>query len=315
MTSKHDILKPKYRLSKAHSDHSDGECGIEEDLTIGVAFRCSDGIVLAADRWRKKGDSGTYVTKVRSFKPRKDLIGAMVGAGVSDFIDAAFDRVDEALKDGMTLLEARRAIDRVRRTIYKEDIQPIAEHDEEPRFSFLVALWSRKGGFCLLSGTSRAPASAVHDRNYKAIGKGAPLANCLVKTFYSSDGFWEGSCEEAALISTMTLKLVKDFVEGCEGRTNIIAVMENRLSNPRSSHAVEEAEDCFVGFFEILRQVFSNLTLRQDSDSFYDEQFRLLKSNLQRFAADHCQNPLLVRRFPREEKTRHTSQGQECTRI
>jgi hypothetical protein len=49
---------------------------------------------LAGDRLRKKGDSGTFVTKVRAFKPRKNLFGAMVGAGTAGFIDAVYDGIN-----------------------------------------------------------------------------------------------------------------------------------------------------------------------------------------------------------------------------
>jgi hypothetical protein len=205
----------------------------------------------------------------------------MVGAGHSRFIDALYDRINGALNGSMTLFKARLAIDNARRKMYGEDITLVGKNNDEPHFTFLIALWSRKDGFQLLSGTSDAPTSIVEDDRYVAIGTGAPLANCLVKTFYSLDG----TCEEAALISTMALKLVKRFVPGCGGGTNIIAVMQGALARPRSVRARKEVEDRFLGFF------------------------RSSRISLRKFVRCHCQNPLLVRRFPREEKTRHISQG------
>lgn len=303
MTSKRDILRPKCRLGKEHPDE-DWESP-EEDLTIGIGFRCSDGIVLAGDCFRKKGDFGTSVTKVRSFRFRKNPLGAMVGAGTSRYIDPTFDRFNDALKDSMGLKEARLTIDNERRRLYEEDMERSAdENNGEPHFSFLLALWGRKDGVQLLSGTSDAPTSIV-DESYKAIGKGAPLARCLVETFYSL----EGTCEEAALISVMVLKLVKGFVEGCEGKTNIIAVMENGLFRPKSSHAVKEVEDSFVGFFGIVRQMLSNLVLRDDPDEFYGRESDKLRTDLQNFVYDRHQSPFLVRRFPREKKAKYPSQG------
>jgi hypothetical protein len=181
----------------------------------------------------------------------------------------------------MTLLKAKEAINNVRQRVYEKEMKPtFDENAENPHFSLLVALWSRKDGFQLLLGESNKPMSIVAEDNYKSIGTGAPLANCLVKTFYSLDG----TCEEAALISAMALKLVKRFVPGCGGGTNIIAVIDGGLAKPRSVRARREVEDRFLEFFKSLR------------------------IDLQKFIS-HRQNPLLVRRFPREEKARHISQG------
>jgi 20S proteasome alpha/beta subunit len=216
----------------------------EEDLTIGIAFRCNDGIVLAGDRFRKKGDSsGTLVTKVRIITPRKDLIGAMVAAGASRYIDAVRDRFDRALRAVETLEEAQDVIDRTCQDIYREYMK--SDEGKEPHFSFLIALWNSKEGFRLLLGESGAPTSIIEDENYKAIGKGASLANCLVNTFYSL----EGTCEDAAFISVMAVKLVNEFVDGCDGGTNIIAVMEKGIARPRSASRRQELEDCFLEFF------------------------------------------------------------------
>lgn len=296
MINKYDILRPKCRRSKLHPDEDFTK---EEDLTIGMAFRCTDGIVLAADRLRTKGEFGTFVTKVRRFTPRKNLVGALVGAGRSAFIGATYDRINGALKDQMTLPEAKDAIDGVRRKMYEDDIKPQSGEDE-PHFSLLVALWSREGGFELLSGESDAPMSVIEEDNYKAIGSGAPLANCLVNTFYTLDG----SCEDAALISAMTIKLVKRYIDDCGGGTNIVAVTENGLATPRSTRAIEQVENCFLGFFDVLREVFSSLTLQDKSDW---KEFQKLRSGLQEFLEGHRRSPLLVRRFPREKKKEYAS--------
>lgn len=260
-----------------------------EDLTIGVAFRCSDGIVLAGDRFRKKGDSGTLITKVRRFTRRRGLTGAMVGAGPSGFIDAAFDKINEALEDNMTLKDAKGAIDdiRLRGSIYKEDINHISE---KPYFEFLVALWSRSDSFELFSGTSTAPLSVVRG-NYEAIGTGAPLANCLVKTFYSL----KGSCEQAALISVMTIRLVNKFIEWCNGGPNIVAIMKGGLvKRPRSISARKSFEKFFIRIFDSLKQIFSNLTLREGPDKFYRSKFQLLRADLQKCVEDQRRHPLLI---------------------
>jgi hypothetical protein len=196
----------------------------------------------------------------------------MVGAGTAGFIGAMYDGINEVLTGNMTLLKAKKAINSVRRRIYEEEMKPtFDENAENPHFSLLVALWSRKDGFQLLIGESNKPMSIVAEDKYKSIGKGAPLANCLVRTFYSLDG----TCEEAALISAMALKLIKRFVPGCGGGTNIIAVMEKGLARLRSVPARMEVEDRFLGFF------------------------KLVKTDLRKFIEINHEDALLIRRTPR----------------
>ena len=171
MTNKSDILRLKCRLGKVSFD---GEC--EEDLTIGVAFRCSDGILLAGDRLRtKKNDIGRFVTKVRAFKSRNNLLGAMVGAGTSRYIDPVHDWFDRALRDGMTLDAAQKAIDKACRKM-RNNYMRRGDDEEEPHFSFLLALWNRKEGFRLLLGASDAPPNVVKDRYAKR-----HMPNCLIR--------------------------------------------------------------------------------------------------------------------------------------
>jgi len=274
MTSKDDILRQRCRLRKVDFNH---EC--EEDLTIGIGFRCSDGIVLAGDRLRtKKNDIGRFVTKVRDFKFRKNLLGAMVGAGTSRYLDPAHDWFDRALKNGMSLNAAQEAIDKACKKM-RNDYMRRSGDEEEPHFSFLLALWNRKEGFRLLLGASDAPLSVVED-HYATIGKGASLANCLVGTFCPPNG----TCQDGALISAMVVRLVKRFVTGCGGGTNIIAVMEGGLAKPINKAARKRSEEHFLKFFEPVRV------------------------DLRKFIRRECQSPLLVRRFPREEKTRRSLQ-------
>jgi hypothetical protein len=267
-------------MSKCSSDKPNFE-EREEDLTIGTAFRCSDGIVLSGDRFRKRGDSGVLVTKVRPFTPRKNLFGAMVAAGASRYIDPAHNRFDRSLENGMTLEEAQDAIDKTCQKIYREYME--SDKSKEPHFSFLIALWESRDGFRLLRGESDAPTTIIEDERYMAIGKGAPLANCLVNTLYSLNG----TCEQAALISLMTVKLVNEFVDGCDGGTNIIAVMEKGLARPKSVSVTKEVEDHFLSFFN------------------------MLKADLRKFIEN--EDTFLIRRTPRrhidEEKMQHASEA------
>ena len=281
MTNKSGILRQKCRLGKVDFD-DDGEC--EEDLTIGIGFRCSNGVLLAGDRLRTtRNDVLKFVTKVRGFSPRKGLYGAMVGAGSSGYLDAVCERFNGRLKAGMTVGKARSAIDEACKQMYETYMK--SGDGDEPHFSFLLALSCRKGGFQLFQGASGVPLSAVED-NYTSIGKGAALANCLVRTLYSWDvTCLDITCEEAACVSAGVIRLVKRYVSGCGGGTNIIAVMPEGLVRPESVRARKEVEEHFLKFFKPVRV------------------------DLQKFIRRECQNPLLVRRFPREEKTGRGSQS------
>jgi hypothetical protein len=269
MTNKHGILWEKCLRGKWNPEQAFEHT--EEDLTIGIAFRCNDGIVLAADRLRMRGYFGSHVTKVRSFKPRRNFVGAMVGAGDSGYIDVAFTRLNAVLTDGMSLANARTAIDHELLKLHEERIRRGIKHDEL-EFTLLLALWSRNGGFELFSGGSNTPVHVV-DRIYTSIGVGRDLADILVKTFNPLKR--PLSCQGAAIISAVTIKFVKLLVPGCGGGTNIVAVMKDGLATPKSAKGRRAIEGHFLEFFATAHQ---------------------------RFVEQHRKDPFLVRRFPREEK-------------
>jgi hypothetical protein len=298
MTSKSDILVSKCRLSEnSYPDEDFAEN--EEDMTLGVGFRCKDGILIAGDMQRTKGQSAQFVTKVQEFSHYEDFSGVFIGAGSSSCVDMMFSDIENLLHDFIPLKKIIRAIDEVSGRVYKKHEKlPARAKKKEPRFSSLIGLWSQEEGCKLILAGFDTPAHVVN-ADYKSIGSGALLADCLVKTFYSRRRF-DGSCEDAAIISAMVLKLVKEFDPSCGGGTNIIAVMnDGTLVTPKSGRATEHVEEWFGKFLDTLKQIFSSVSVKQDFKEIYGEALGTLKSDLKTLVEEHHQNPLLIRRFPR----------------
>jgi hypothetical protein len=293
MTTERGTLEQKCQSSKLRLDEDE----YEGDMTIGIGFHCKDGLLIAGDRQRNKGDSARSVTKVREFGFREGLSGVFVGAGTSSCIEMMFDEINDNLQDYMPLQEIMRIVDRASRTIYEKHVK-MPGREKKPRFSMLVGLrsWSGKEPCALISAASDSPARVI-DAAYKTIGSGSQVANFLIGSFYP---YFAGSCEDAALVSVMAIKAAKDFDPSCGGGTDIIGLLDDgTLVKPKNSRAVASLEDHFLNFLDYLKPMFSHVWGGQDFGSDFDKSAHDLKADLKKFRKEHHQDPLLIRRFPR----------------
>jgi hypothetical protein len=263
-------------------------------MTIGIGFRCKDGILIAGDRQRSKGDSARSVTKVKEFDPREGLSGVFIGAGTSSCVEMTFDEINASLQDHMPVKEVMKATDDATKEVYKKHIK-LPGRKKDPSFSMLIGLWSwsGKGGCTLIKASADSPAREVGGA-YKTIGSGAQVANLLIGIFYPH---FDGYCEDAAIISIIAVKMAKEYDPSCGGGTNIIGLLEDgTLVKPKNSRAVVALEDRLMSFFDALKPMFS---LGQDSGGDFDESANNLKADLEKFKREHRGDSLLVRRFPR----------------
>jgi hypothetical protein len=298
MTSKDDILVSKCQ-------YPDEEDDLEEDMTIGIGFRCRDGIIIAGDRQRNKGDSARSVTKVKEFDFRERLSGVFVGAGTSSCVEMVFDEINNSLKGGMQIKEVQKAVDEASKEIYKRHSR-LPGKKKDPHFSMLIGLWSEEEDFALLSAASDTPARIVND-SHRSIGSGSRVADCLIGIFYPH---FDGYCEDATLISVMAIKMAKEYDPSCGGGTNIIGLLEDAtLVKPKNSRAVVALEDRLLNFLDSLKPMFSHGSEGQDFSRDFDESTQDLKADLKKFRKEYRRDPLLVHRFPRPFSKSHFEQA------
>src|SRR6266568_8795658 len=221
MIDKDDILMSNCQLGKPYLD----EYEPEEDMTIGVGFRCKDGILIAGDRQRNKGDSARSATKVREFDPREGLSGVFIGAGTSSCVEMVFDDLNLSLNAYMSEKDVDKTIDRAIKEIYKRHIK-IPGSKKNPSFSMLIGLWRKSENLALLSAASDSPARIIRDQPYKAIGSGSQIANFVIGTFYPR---FDGYVGDALLIGVMAVKVAKEYDPSCGGETNIIGLLEDGI--------------------------------------------------------------------------------------
>jgi len=138
----------------------------EQDMTVGVGFRCKDGILIAGDRQRTRGESARSVIKVQEFSHREGFSGVFIGAGPSSCVDMMFSDIDSSLHDSMPLKKITRAIDEENGRVYRKHVElPARAKKRDPRFSLLVGLWSRQEGCKLIVAKSdvRIPGQGGRD--------------------------------------------------------------------------------------------------------------------------------------------------------
>jgi hypothetical protein len=287
MTNKYDMLGPKCQYPDEGSEE------LEEDMTIGIGFRCKDGILIAGDRQRSKGDSARSVTKVKGFDIREGLSGIYIGSGTSSAVDMVFDNLNRALRADLREEGVEETIDKAIKEIYKRHIK-MPGSKKKPSFSMLIGLWMRDENLMFLSAAADSPAMVIRDQPYKAIGSGAKIANFVIGTFYP---WFDGAVVDALLIAVMAVNAAKEYDPSCGGETDIIGLLEDgSFIKPKNAKAVAKLEGRQADLLTSLKDMFSS------GSDFSDTEGSLvnLKSEMEKLHKKYRRDPLLVHRFPRE---------------
>src|SRR6266567_8616567 len=91
-------------------------------MTIAAGVVCSDGIVLAADTEHTRPFVAKYQKPKVFISPDNNL--GVTGAGTSDYIKVAFDKLCEKIKVPSGPLEARRNVEDVIAKMHEQHIVP-----------------------------------------------------------------------------------------------------------------------------------------------------------------------------------------------
>jgi len=285
-------MQNEYGMLELECQQFNEACQQEEDMTIGIGFRCKDGILIAGDRQRNKGDSARSVTKVQGLDLREGLSGIYIGAGTSSAVEMVFGELNDSLKGNMSVKEIGKAIDDANKTIYERHAC-LPGKKKDPHFSMLIGIWSGEKGLTLLEAASDIPARIVKD-SHRSIGSGSQIANFVIGTFYP---WFDGLVEDALLIAVMAVNAAKEYDPSCGGETNIIGLLKDgTLIKPKNAKEVAKLETRQADLLTSLKNMFPpGSDLSDIEDSPVD-----LKKEMEKLQKDYRRDPLLVRRFPRE---------------
>jgi hypothetical protein len=263
-------------------------CG--DYMTIAAGFCCEDGIVLAADQERSTSFSKVRAQKIFVLPPQRKVTGAIVGSGTTSYIKMAIENIVEGIKDTTTLKQIEKVVKREILDLHEKHFYIIPEKADRPSVSLLIALWIQGEKDCVLLKTSQTSVSRV--RTYDLIGVGKFLATCLIDTLCELGG----SCEDAALSAICVVGLVKSYVPGCGGSTDIVSISRDGTIRRAVNYRIEAAEEFFAGFMEDAKLIFSNLTVAKRFDDVPEINMKGMAESVRDYIIARRGKPILPER-------------------
>jgi len=188
----------------------------EPQMTIAIAFKCIDGIVLCADSYEGDGVNKRFVPKIWTHQVGTSWGVAVASAGEADLADTFTNELPEVLGDGE--FDRPSVLSKIRGAIAE-----IRSSYPDSQLSMLLGLFSKQ------SATRPVPTCELFrnmDRSYhlgpvaqfEAIGIGGHLSHFLVRNIHKRGMFME----EAIRLGIFAIARTKDYVEGCDGPIQVV---------------------------------------------------------------------------------------------
>jgi Proteasome subunit len=201
-------LRPRYKLpAKKRVESKAGKA-----MTIAVGFRCTDGVVLAADT-EISLDDGVGKTKAsKVFPVNHELSCFLTYTGDSDFVEDLVGDLRRILDRGLTESEALDSIKETYRA-FMQKYYTEAPKNEKTAASILVTL--RDGARVRLYRGRNRHFTEVQTYSVLGVGQnqGEPLFNPIHHSWLTVN--------QAAYVMIYALRIIKNFVQGCGGETEI----------------------------------------------------------------------------------------------
>jgi 20S proteasome alpha/beta subunit len=218
-------------------------------MTIAIGIRCSDGIIIAADREEGDGYMKNDVGKIRATVRLKSPIGqiAIAGAGSGPYID----EVSKILTDEFA--EENSGLDEItnkHRNYYSEIVMPMSVYGANaPDYRLLIG---SVGGNVSKGIYSTAGLSIKENDDYEAIGAGAMIANEWLSRLWDYVPVLQ-----AAKLAAYVIFHVKNSIPGCGHGTDIMMLNQNAMPARILPAGVRKWEETFRTTYRRLdRNVF-----------------------------------------------------------
>ena len=232
-------------------------------MSIGVGFKCIDGIVLASDTQYTRGSIKSQGPKIFPLCDTSELAVIIAGAGRVPFMKRACEKIETALAAlvSPTLEDVRTAIELVLVDFFNYYVYPKPSPERENcTFELIVGAWTRQDGFGLFK-TDDVVVTPVtkHGSAYCSIGYGQYVSEyALGLTFQPGINL-----ENAKFIAALCVKAAKDYVDYCGGKTHMYTLGEIEGSAYHIGRVnvldIKDAEQYSEDLFETLRYIMSYL--------------------------------------------------------
>lgn len=223
-------------------------------MTIAIGVICRDAVVVGADQEISLATTKIERRKAHVLKRTALQIG-LVGAGTYDLINRAKQDIDSHLQDRQSADDVRAVVEAVVRKIDSDLISRDPNHSVD----LLIGI-KTDTELKLLKVEPRhnsAP-SFVWVEDNEAIGYGYELAHYVLAQLYGSP--LTLSSERGVIITAHALKVAKDRVQGCGGRSDIMMLKRGFHAYEVPEKDLVEHERSAQRITEIMRPVMLALT-------------------------------------------------------
>lgn len=212
----------------------------EVAVTIAAGFKGAEGIVIGADSQETiSGFIKLEQRKVHVALMHQNRALAIAGAGTSDYIEAAVEKIMGNFPHTDILSEAQEVLEEILIGFFDKHLarwSSFGEHDR-PSVELLIGLsLKHQCGLFHYTGT------VLNAVEKKAIGAGILLANELIRENYRD----HHECKKLAKTAAYILWKVKKNVDTCGGFTDLVLMKENGMVASIDSSTTEKLEKEFV---------------------------------------------------------------------
>jgi 20S proteasome alpha/beta subunit len=233
-------------------------------MTIVAGFRYQNGVLLCSDTQQEGGALKIHGPKIGHF----ECIGGKVGfalAGNTAFATSAIQKCASRLKK----IDASKAVTEIEKVLDREYRRVVLNHPDHQSnwnlaYWFLIALWEKNLNKVSLFATEETTVRSVLD--YECLGIGRDLAHYLVRPSFKTSM----SKQQASVLASYMLAIVKNNVPGCGGVSQLLAIGDDGFIEMLESTPINQMQESAEAYDLAVHKILFSLADESMSDSEFD---------------------------------------------
>src|SRR5208283_3576295 len=197
-----------------------------ERMTICIALRASDGVVIAADAQESDRYYKRSQQKILPFISNPTMACAFTGAGDAGYLDAFFDYALKSIPVNANHNELELFFADKVKTFHEQHLFPLALQVDPPSIDILIGVYASCHTYVFVSHGSTLRKAFPHS----AVGAGAHFASGLI--YELSDKIRD--LRRTELLAAYIIGMTKESIENCGKYTAIYSL--------HNSHAITTSE-------------------------------------------------------------------------
>jgi hypothetical protein len=189
-------------------------------MTIAAGFFCHDGVVVCADSEISHTTNKSEGTKLNWLRTLKTVRVITSAAGSVPLFKLVHQTLRSRLKEGMSLDGVKQLIESVITEVHDRHVYPYAsDPDRRPWLRMVFGVWVHGEGAALYHSEWTV---VLEETQVEVMGVGAEFGMGVLPRWWISGS--KATCEQAIFASIGLLNAVKANVQGCGGKSDIIAM-------------------------------------------------------------------------------------------